>query len=136
MTYQELYRISRPGSALKLVKYNSSTGRYIPESIPEQLLEPYIKALQDNEYGSYGRPYEATDLLHHAVFSLIGNFVANEATSVIEVEKIFSGDPAFYKKKAISKIERFDTVSKFPKAGKSGIVYVDSSTETAYKYSD
>lgn len=99
-TEQELYRISRPGSPLQLVEYNRTTGLYKPKGIPEQLLNTYTKVLQEANYGSYGKAYDSEDLLHHALFSLIGSHVANTATSIIEVEKIFSGDPAFYKKKS------------------------------------
>lgn len=100
-TEDELYRISRPGSPLQLVEYNSKTGFYTPKGIPEQLLDRYTKILQEANYGSFGKAYDSEDLLHHALFSLIGSHVANTATSVIEVEKIFAGDPAFYKKKAL-----------------------------------
>lgn len=34
---------------------------------------------------------------HYAVMTMIGNYAANSAISIIEVEKVFSGDPAFYK---------------------------------------
>jgi hypothetical protein len=71
----------------------------MPKGIPEQLLDKYTKVLQEANYGSFGKAYDSEDLLPHALFSLIGSHVANTATSIIEVEKIFSGDPAFYKKK-------------------------------------
>lgn len=100
-TEEELFRISRPGSSLQLAEYNSRTGFYTPKGIPEQLLNRYTKILQEANYGNFGKAYDSEDLLHHALFSLIGSYVANTATSVIEVEKIFSGDPAFYKKKAL-----------------------------------
>ena len=100
-TEKELFRISRPGSPLQLAEYNSRTGFYIPKGIPEQLLNRYTKILQESGYGSFGKAYDAEDLLHHALFSLIGSHVVNTATSIIEVEKIFSGDPAFYKKKTL-----------------------------------
>lgn len=99
-TEQELFRISRPGSPLQLVEYNKTLGIYVPKGIPEQLLNRYTKILQEANYGSFGKAYDSEDLLHHALFSLIGSHVANTATSIIEVEKVFSGDPAFYKKKA------------------------------------
>lgn len=99
-TEQELFRISRPGSPLQLAEYNKTLGIYIPKGIPEQLLDRYTKTLQEAGYGSFGKAYDSEDLLHHALFSLIGSHVANTATSIIEVEKIFSGDPAFYKKNA------------------------------------
>jgi hypothetical protein len=84
-----------------LVEFNKKTGMYVPKGIPEQLLNRYTKILQEADYGSYGNAYDSEDLLHHALFSLIGSHVANTAVSIIEVEKIFSGDPAFYKKKAL-----------------------------------
>lgn len=103
-TEQELFRISRPGSPLQIVEFKN--GQYIPKGIPEQLLNRYTKVLQEAGYGSFGDAYDSEDLLPHALFSLIGSHVANTATSIIEVEKIFSGDPAFYKKKAKSSTEK------------------------------
>ena len=99
-TEQELFRISRPGSPLQLVEYNKRLGVYVPKGIPEQLLNRYTKILQEANYGSFGKAYDSEDLLHHALFSLIGSHVVNTATSIIETEKIFTGDPSFYKKKA------------------------------------
>lgn len=97
-TQEELYRISRPGSPLQLAEYNKRKGAFVPKSIPEQLLDRYTKVLQEANYGGFGKTYDAEDLQAHALFSLIGSHVVNTATSIIEVEKIFSGDPAFYKK--------------------------------------
>ena len=99
-TQEELYRISRPGSPLQLAEYDKRKKAFVPRSIPEKLLDRYTKQLQEANYGGFGNTYDADDLQPHALFSLIGSHVVNTATSIIEVEKIFSGDPAFYKKNA------------------------------------
>lgn len=78
----------------------------MPKAIPEHLLDRYTKVLQEAGYGSFGKAYDSEEILHHALFSLIGSHVVNTGTSVIEVEKIFSGDPAFYNKKAKSGKEK------------------------------
>ena len=70
--------------------------------------------LQEAEYGSFGKAYDSEDILHHALFSLIGSHVANTATSIIEIEKIFAGDPAFYKKRALKNKEKITVDITFP----------------------
>lgn len=85
----EMKELSVDGSPMKLLKRNTSTGNYYSDGIPKQLLAPYFEKLQ-----SYGFSFDVED---SAVFSLIANNFVNTMASVIEVEKIFSGDPAFYK---------------------------------------
>lgn len=108
MTLSELERLSLPGP-LQLVEYSEKYNAYISKSIPEQMLTKYTEALQDAGYGKYGKPYDAEELLPHATFSLIGNHVVNTITSIIEVEKVFSGDPAAYKKKTYGKNDERST---------------------------
>jgi len=50
--------------------------------------------------------YHNSALAENLVLSVVGNFVAQSMISVIEIEKIFSGDPAFYKWKYSRKKER------------------------------
>ena len=133
-TEEELYRLSRPGSPLQLVEFDRKNGVYMPKAIPEHLLNRYTKVLQEAGYGSFGKAYDSEEILHHALFSLIGSHVVNTATSVIEVEKIFSGDPAFYKKKAQSKIVRVENYSKLPETGDHGVIYVTEDSQKAYEY--
>lgn len=46
---------------------------------------------------------------HYAVLTMIGNYAANSAASIIEVEKVFTGDSAFYKS-TDDKIKRLSEV--------------------------
>lgn len=100
-TYAELDRISQENSPIQLAKYDSYTGMYIPTAVPQAMLKRYMDALQKSGHarGNFGGPYDgsATDVAQHALFSLIANHVANTAVSVIELEKVFTGDPACYK---------------------------------------
>jgi hypothetical protein len=50
-------------------------------------------------YGKY-KPYGNLNDAD-ALYSLVANHVANYATSIIEIEKVFMGDPAYYKYKDI-----------------------------------
>jgi len=49
-----------------------------------------------DRYKPYGNINDAD-----ALYSLIANHVVNYATSIIEIEKVFMGDPAYYKYKDI-----------------------------------
>lgn len=102
-TDEELNRISDPNSPLYLV-IKTSDGRYIPRAIPTQMLTPYIDKLREQGRADYGNIYTPVGVASNtgsedALYSLIANYVANSAISIIEVEKIFSGDPAYYKYK-------------------------------------
>ena len=101
MVYTELDTLTKETSPIKLGTYNKETGIYIPTGVPEQLLKPYI-----DEYVKAGIAAEQKHLYNHdqntlanAFFSLVANHVANTATSVIEVEKVITGDPAQFKRK-------------------------------------
>lgn len=68
-------------------------GLYTNKLIPNNIWDAY-KALLN------GKTYDANEqaLLHEDIlFSIIGSHVANQALSIIEVEKCFTGDPAYYK---------------------------------------
>lgn len=98
----EMKKLADEDSALHLIKINPYNKQYIPDGIPVQFLEPYMKELRSQGYAGtgtiYGQGGEQGDVgVTNALYSLIANYVVNCATSVIEVEKIFSGDPAFYK---------------------------------------
>lgn len=75
-------------------------GMYIPTNIPQQLLQPYMKQLSaygakqaDSPYSKFNDDY-AKQL---AFISLITNFVLNGMISTIDIEKIITGDPAYFK---------------------------------------
>jgi len=46
-------------------------------------------------------PYRDNVTDADALYSLVANHVANYATSIIEIEKVFMGDPAYYKYKDV-----------------------------------
>jgi len=103
-TDEELYRLATDES-LKLVYFDPNTRRYKPQGIPSQLLQRYGDRLQKAELinGKY-TPYSKLndDYDADALYSLVANHVANYATSIIEIEKVFMGDPAYYKYKDIN----------------------------------
>jgi len=102
-TVEELDKLSDPQSPVKLVK--KENGTYIPEIIPVELLNKYVNAI----YGKIANKQvtdsysdvtiQSNGILTDALFSLIANYAVNSAISVIEFEKVFSGDPAFYSRK-------------------------------------
>ena len=101
LVYNELETITKETSPIKLGEYDKESGIYVPTGVPEQLLKPYI-----DEYVKAGLAVEQKHIYNHdkntlanAFFSLIANHVANTATSIIEVEKVITGDPAQFKRK-------------------------------------
>jgi hypothetical protein len=100
-TYAELDRISQENSPIQLAEYDAWKGIYVPKAIPQTMLKRYMDALQKSGYsrGRFGGPYDGSskNIVHHALFSLIANHVVNTAVSIIELEKVFTGDPAYYK---------------------------------------
>lgn len=92
-TLQELHAISQPGP-LQLV--DNRNEQYLPKYIPAQFLEVYRRQLSDSKLFGTAEIYNNKAVQASALFSLIGNYVVNSQISTIEIEKIFSGDPAQY----------------------------------------
>lgn len=104
MTEIELKKLANPDSPLNLVY--EKFGKYLPKNIPVQFILPYLKKMDALGIGSGSTAVYKSDKFgdvsnndanSDAVWSLIGNFVVNQMTSTIEIEKIVTGDPAFYK---------------------------------------
>lgn len=94
MVQNEIAELSKEGN-LNLGKLDSD-GRFIPTKIPTQLLEAYAKRFKDlGLFDGYFNTQD-TDSLKNFALSLITNNVLSSIISVIEIEKVFSGDPAFY----------------------------------------
>lgn len=90
----EFQTISDDGST-KVVYFDGKT--YLPRAIPVQILDYY-----HNRFGKSGRVlsdyYEdEAGNVADCTLSAISNNVANEMISTIELEKVFTGDPAYYK---------------------------------------
>ncbi|QWM90615.1 hypothetical protein [uncultured phage cr61_1] len=93
-TLQELLVISQPGPLLLV---ENKDGQHLPKYIPAQFLEVYRKLLSDSKLFGTAGIYNNKAVLASTLFSLIGNYVVNSQISTIEIEKVFSGDPAQYK---------------------------------------
>lgn len=65
-------------------------GEYSNIAIPVQILKYYTKLSNRSDVKSFS----SSD----AIFTAIGNHLMTEMMSVIEFEKLYSGDPAFYKR--------------------------------------
>ena len=70
-----------------------SNGLYSNKLIPDNVIDYYTSQVQNKLYTAEESALKDQDIL----FSIIGSHVANQAISVIEVEKCFTGDPAYYK---------------------------------------
>ena len=104
-TEESMQFVTEDGSSFQLGELNKD-GKYMPLSIPSQFAKKYIQDANVMAAFGYEDVYdfysdELPDELRQDIFrSIMANYVANTAISVIETEKVFSGDPAFYKMKA------------------------------------
>ena len=106
MTEKSLQQFSTNGDVMQMIEVDSSTGLYIPTKIPFQLLKPYFdKLIQSKLIDEYSSVYSSDKdddekfAESQAVYSLIANFTINTALSVMEVEKVYTGEKAQYKHK-------------------------------------
>lgn len=74
-------------------------GHYYNKLVPYNIMSYYRKGINKQMYPSNLSYLFEEDVL----FSAIGSHVANSALSIIEVEKCFTGDPAYYKWKKFKK---------------------------------
>ena len=74
---------------------------FIPKTLPRQLLMEYQERFNDAGIKNYVRnPYSKVDTYGDAsdlALSVIGNYVVGQMMSIIELEKVITGDPAFFK---------------------------------------
>ena len=97
--------LSAPGDPLQLVSKDSETGLYSPTRIPKQLLSTYLKKMQDvgivkgASIYSKAKTEKNKYAEQQATYSLLANHIINTILSIMEVEKVYSGDPAQYKYK-------------------------------------
>lgn len=80
---------------------NEGEWHYRNRAIPTQLISEYVdkfrKEGRDDIYFNPTTSYSVSNRGEDLVLSVVGNYVVQSMISTIEVEKIFSGDPAFYK---------------------------------------
>lgn len=78
-------------------------GRFIADAIPVELLKYYkkkfdeAKGIKTKDDNKIRNPYSDADMLHNYSLSVIANHRLSTMISIIELEKVFAGDPAFYK---------------------------------------
>lgn len=96
----ELGVISRDSNGNLLYGNLPSTKEFVEEGTAN------IFAEYERQYKGY--PKEASDAAQNdIIYSMIANFVTGYAISIEEVEKCFTGDPAFYKWKSDSEVGIF-----------------------------
>lgn len=93
----ELSELSKPGSINMVDRMED--GRFKARAIPYQILDWYSNQYYEKGYSDYKEsPYSGDDNIDaDLTLSAITNNVLGSMMSVIEMEKVFSGDPAFYK---------------------------------------
>lgn len=101
LTQLELHDVSTNTNRQLSIEYD---GVYYPYAVPSMFLQRQNQRFYDNKH-SLGRksytPYSGKLSINDAqmFFSLMANHVANTAISIIEYEKVYSGDPSQYKYK-------------------------------------
>lgn len=111
--FDAMYNYSKVGNnqlvtsivSTSIAKNNSTVTRrrYIPKTIPRQLLVEYQQLFNEKGIKNYTKnPYDKLDNYGDGsdlALSVIGNYVVGQMMSVIELEKVVTGDPAFFKYK-------------------------------------
>lgn len=72
-------------------------GRFQPDAIPSHILNWYGKEFSKHNVRVSPRAYSDNRMINNLGLSAIANHTAATMISIIELEKVFSGDPAFYK---------------------------------------
>lgn len=78
-------------------------GQFVNKLIPNNIFEYYKSKVNNDMYTADEADLKSQDIL----FSIIGSHVANQAISIMEVEKCFTGDPAYYKWKKSENTKRY-----------------------------
>ena len=72
-------------------------GQFHPDAIPSHILNWYGKEFSKHNVSVSPRAYSDNRMINNLGLSAIANHTASTMISIIELEKVFSGDPAFYK---------------------------------------
>ena len=72
-------------------------GQFHPDAIPSHILNWYGKEFSKHNVSVSSRAYSDNRMINNLGLSAIANHTAATMISIIELEKVFSGDPAFYK---------------------------------------
>lgn len=106
MVYAELKAVSKDGN-LKLGNIDNN-GQFVPSKIPHILLKQYAELFKQQGIQVNTNNVYMNDNINDLALSLMTNHVLSSIISTIEMEKVFSGDPAFYKNKFKTKQMKFD----------------------------
>ena len=105
MVYAELKAVSKDGN-LKLGNIDKN-GQFVPTKIPQILLKQYAELFKQQGIPVNTSNIYMNDNINDLALSLMTNHVLSSIISTIEMEKVFSGDPAFYKNKFKTKQMKF-----------------------------
>ena len=72
-------------------------GQFHPDAIPSHILNWYGKEFSKHNVSVSSRAYSDNRMINNLGLSAIANHTVATMISIIELEKVFSGDPAFYK---------------------------------------
>lgn len=105
MVYTELKAVSKDGN-LKLGDIDEN-GQFVPTKIPQTLLSMYAELFKQQGIPVNTNNVYMNDNINDIALSLMTNHVLSSIISTIEMEKVFSGDPAFYKNNFKTKPMKF-----------------------------
>lgn len=107
---EQVVKFCDPESQYQLGFYSKEQGLYLPYSVPEQMLQKYVDDFEELGLSYGGKAYSVSPQDQaNAFYSLIASFAVNNIVSVIEDEKVFSGDPALFKYQDKTSVSITDT---------------------------
>lgn len=94
------------------------TGLLHNELIPHNIIASYLE--QDTFKRNYPNGY-SLNKMDDVIYSIIGSHVANQAISIQEVERCFTGDPAYYKWQTVPAVYKLNDDNFEPVVIKGGL---------------
>lgn len=95
----EIDAVTKP-SVYRIGHRDQATGHFVADAIPSEIMNEYVKLLKERVPDlniDSTNIYSNQQLLDSISLSAIANHSVSEMISIIELEKAFAGDPAFYK---------------------------------------
>lgn len=91
----EIDAASEETSPLRIIK-KDKRGNLNNYAVPQEIIDKYKKKVKDQGFDS---KIKGKDEETAVLYSIIANYTVNSMMSIIEFEKVFAGDPAWYKTK-------------------------------------
>ena len=91
----EIDAASEETSPLRIIKKDKH-GNLNNYAVPQEIIDKYKKKIKDQGFDS---KIKGKDEETAVLYSIVANYTVNSMMSILEFEKVFAGDPAWYKTK-------------------------------------